>query len=251
MKRPLVAVVIAYGTGLLLAEWLHPPLAALLTSVGILGAFVLVLKNQRKFLIWPLLALVGWANFTWRASIQSPDDLRVVLGDRPALVTVRGTLVETPRLKILEEKGQEIWRSVARVRVQEMTRTDDFRPVTGEILVVTPGVLGPEFFSGQLVEISGAISRPPMPLAEGLFNFQNYLATRGIYYELQGREHQSMGLAGIVFIPAAADGPFFEMVAGDARAGFAGGRRAVAVAVGDDAGLAHGVHRRYWRPIFG
>ena len=186
MKRPLVAVVVAYGIGLLVAQWLHPPLGALLVGVSLLGVLVLVLKNQRKFLIWPLLALVGWANFTWRASVQSPDDLRVVLGDKgPALVTVRGTLVETPRLKILEEKGQEIWRSVARVHVQEMTRTDDFRPATGEILVVTPGVLGPEFFSGQLVEVSGAISRPPTPLAEGLFNFQNYLAARGIYYELK------------------------------------------------------------------
>jgi len=186
MKRPLLAVVVAYGIGLLLAQRLHPPLLALLIGVGVNLALVLALKHQRKFLIWPLLALVGWANFTARSSVHSPDDLRVVLGDtKPALVTVRGTLVETPRLKIIEEKDQEIWRSVARVRVREISLTGDFAPGAGEILVATPGILEPEFFSGQPVEISGVISRPPTPLAEGLFDFQKYLATRGIYYELK------------------------------------------------------------------
>ncbi len=172
MKRPLVAVVVAYGIGLLLAQWLHPPLAALLTAAGVNLILVLALKNQRKFLIWPLLALVGWANFTARSSVHSPDDLRVVLGDtKPALVMVRGTLAETPRLKILEENGQEIWRSVARVRVREISLTGDFAPGAGEILVTTPGILGPEFFSGQPVEIAGVISRPPTSLAEGLLIF--------------------------------------------------------------------------------
>jgi competence protein ComEC len=186
MKRPLVGVVVAYGIGLLLAQWLHPPMIALLLAAGVNVVLIFALKGRRKFLIWPLLALVGWANLTWRASVHSPDDLRVMLGNmEPALATVRGTLVETPRLKILEEKGQETWRSVARVRVGEIRLTENSQPVAGEILVITPGVLGPEFFSGQPVEISGVISRPSTPLAEGLFNFQNYLATRGIYYQLK------------------------------------------------------------------
>jgi hypothetical protein len=48
------------------------------------------------------------------------------------------------------------------------------------VLVSTPDVLGPAFFSGQSVEIPGVIARPPLPLAEGLFDFRDYLATRGI-----------------------------------------------------------------------
>src|ERR1035438_8016366 len=52
-------------------------------------------------------------------------------------------------------------------------------------LLGTPDVLGADFFAGQRVEISGVISHPPPPLAEGLFDFQNYLATRGIYYQLK------------------------------------------------------------------
>jgi competence protein ComEC len=88
----------------------------------------------------------------------------------------------------VERKGVEEWRNVALVQVREIKGQgdSDFKPAAGEIMVTTPGVLGPDFFSGQLVEISdGTIEPPPRPLAEGLFDFQSYLATRGIYYELK------------------------------------------------------------------
>ena len=183
MNRPLVAVVFAYAAGLLLAQLFHPPPAALFVlSFFIL---VLVLEKLRPFLIWPLLALVGWTNFAARTAVVSPDDLRTVLGRDAALVAIHGTLAETPRLKIAERDDQEKWRSVARARVREIRRGNDFQPAAGEILVSTPDILGLEFFAGQSVEISGVIAPPEPPLAEGLFNFQNYLATRGIFYQLK------------------------------------------------------------------
>jgi competence protein ComEC len=108
-----------------------------------------------------------------------------LLGSEPALVTVRGELAETPRLKITVRDEAETWRNVARVRVTEIRRADDFLPAAGEILVTTPGVPGTNFFAGQPVEIAGVIACPPPPLADGLFDFENYLATRGIYYQLK------------------------------------------------------------------
>ena len=90
--------------------------------------------------------------------------MRVLLGNTPALVTVRGTLAETPRLKIVERDDQEKWRSVARVRVRELRRENDFQPAAGEILVATPDVLDAEFFAGQNVEISGVLAPPEPPL---------------------------------------------------------------------------------------
>jgi ComEC/Rec2-related protein len=98
---------------------------------------------------------------------------------------VRGELAETPRLKIVVRDELENWRNVALVHVSALRHTDNFIPAAGEILVATPGVLGANFFAGQTVEISGVISRPPPPLAEGLFDFRDYLATRGIYYQLK------------------------------------------------------------------
>jgi competence protein ComEC len=185
MNHPLAAVVFAYAAGLLLAQIFQPPLAVLFAAAFFVLVLALVLEKFRRFLIWPLLALVGWTNFIAHTAVISPDDLRAVLGQEPALVTVRGTLAETPRLKIVGHDESEKWRSVARVRVREIRRADDFQPATGEILAVLPDVPGPDYFAGQPVELAGVIAPPGPPLAPGLFDFQAYLATRGIYYQLK------------------------------------------------------------------
>src|ERR1019366_3341351 len=185
MNRPLVAVVFAYAAGLLLAQLFQPPLAVLFALSFFLLVLVLALEKLRPFLVWPLLALAGWTNFAAHIAVISPDDLRTLLGHEPAVVTVHGTLAETPRLKIVERDDQEQWRSVARVRVREIQRGNDWHPAAGEILTATPDVLGPNFFAGQRVEMFGVIAPPAPPLAEGLFDFQNYLATRGIFYQLK------------------------------------------------------------------
>ncbi|MGA2247985.1 MAG: ComEC/Rec2 family competence protein [Verrucomicrobiota bacterium] len=189
MQRPLAAVVVAYGTGLLLAQWLHPPLL-LVPALAFVLVLVVALSlarvfKQRRWAVWPLLALLGWLNFNVRTDILSPADLRVLVGREPAMVTLRGTLVETPRLKIIQRDDQEKWRSVARVKVRQLRRGDAFEPAAGEVQVATPDVLGPDFFGGQPVEISGVLAPPPSPLAGGLFDCRQYLATRGIYYQLK------------------------------------------------------------------
>ena len=226
MKRPLVAAVGAYATGLLLAHWLHPPLGVLIYVFSFVLVLVLTFswkpksemglnqarpqnepqkqsqceesspspqpsppgRGRRRFrvlLLWLLLALAGGLNNAVRTALVPPADLRVLLGSEPALATVRGTLAETPRLKIILRDEQEQWRCVARVSVSSIRREHDFEPATGEVLVSTPDVLGSAFFSGQSVEISGVIAPPPLPLAEGLFDFRDYLATRGIYYQVR------------------------------------------------------------------
>ncbi len=185
MKRPLVAVVFAYVAGLLFAQLFHPPLAALFAASFFVLIVALVLAKLRPHLLWPLLALAGWTNFATRTAVISPNDLRALLGNDSALVTVRGELAESPHLKIVERDDAEQWRSVVRVRVDEIRREKDFQPAVGEVLATTPEVLNANFFAGQHVEISGVMARPPPPLAEGLFDFQNYLATRGIYYQIK------------------------------------------------------------------
>ncbi|MGH7975570.1 MAG: ComEC/Rec2 family competence protein, partial [Limisphaerales bacterium] len=66
----------------------------------------------------------------------------------------------------------------------EIQRDGNWRPTLGKIIVSTPAPLT-NFFAGQSVEISGVISKPSPPLAEGLFDDRDYLQTRGIFYELK------------------------------------------------------------------
>ncbi len=249
MNCPLVAVVFAYAAGLLFAQLFQPPLAALFGFTFFVLVLVLVFKKARLFLIWPFLALVGWTNFAAHTAVISPNDLRTLLGREPAIVTIHGTLAETPRLKIVERDEEEKWRSVVRVRVREMRRENNFLPADGEILATTPDVLGATFFAGQPVEISGVIAPPAPPLADGLFDFQNYLATRGIFYQLKTESTNDWKLLEPHSVSAAAHRPFFELVEADARARPASRRRTVAAALGHDAGLAHRLHRRHRRTV--
>jgi competence protein ComEC len=185
MKYPLVAVVVCYAAGLLLAEIFQPSLTALFAASFFILVLVLVLEKLRPFLIWPLLMLAGWTNLIFHTAVISPNDLRAIIGNPDAIVAVRGNLVETPKKKISERDGEENEHSLARVRVNELRRGETWQPAVGEIIVTTPGALPENIFAGQCVEISGVITRPPPPLAEGLFDYRDYLQTRGIYYQLK------------------------------------------------------------------
>ena len=185
MKRPLVAVVSCYTFGLLLGVLSQPPLPALFAVSFPVLVLVLVLGKFRPFFLGVLLALAGWTNLILHTAILSPDDLHALLGDAEAIVTVRGTLSETPHLKIAVRDGQETERSVANVRVTGLLRGESWQPASGDIIVTTPSPLPGNYFSGQPVEISGVIARPPPPLADGLFDYRDYLQTRGIYYQLK------------------------------------------------------------------
>jgi ComEC/Rec2-related protein len=185
MKRPLGIAVAFYAAGLLLAAVFQPPVAALfLISFAIL-VLAFVLEKFRPVLICVLLAFAGWTNLIIHTAIISPNDLRNIVGSETEIATVRGILIQTPQLKISQRDGEPTEHSLVQVRVAEIRRDENWHPVLGEIIVSTPDQLAPNFFAGQSVEISGVITRPPLPLAEGLFDDRDYLQTRGIFYELK------------------------------------------------------------------
>lgn len=183
MKRPLLAVACAYAVGLLLAEFFQPRLWLLFAaSFALLGA-ACAWSSRRTLLLWPLLVLVGWTNLVSRTAVVSPVDLRTVLGTNAALVTVRGTLRETPSQRVFERAETEVWRSLGRVEVTELKRGETWERVAGVVMTSTSGQLPVEFFAGQPVELAGILAPPPAPLAKGLFDYRTYLTRQGIYYQ--------------------------------------------------------------------
>ncbi len=185
MNRPLVSVVLAYATGLLLAQYFQVPPGVLLGLGFFLLLLALVRENLRPHLLWPLLALLGWTNLAVHTRIISPQDLRRLLAAEPEMVTVRGTLMETPGERVYLRDETESWRTLARLNVNALAQNGNWRPAAGQILVTTPGTLPAEFFRGQPVEIAGVIARPPVPVAEGLFDYRTFLQRQGIYYQLK------------------------------------------------------------------
>ncbi|MBW8864476.1 MAG: hypothetical protein JF609_06055 [Verrucomicrobia bacterium] len=87
MNRPFVSIVLAYAAGLLLAQCVHLPLLGLfIISFSILLP-MLVFKNLRALLIWPLLLFVGWANprsTAWKRGTASSASARV----KPAVAAI-------------------------------------------------------------------------------------------------------------------------------------------------------------------
>lgn len=187
MKRPFVNVVSFYAIGLLLAACIKIPLATLFGLSFLALLLVFVLAKLRPWLLCALLVLAGWTNLAFHTAIISPNDLRNLIGGQPQIAAVRGTLSQTPQIKIAIRRAEEVEHSQAQMRVTEIRLGENWQPATGDILVWTPGLPSTNFFAGQRVEISGTIARPPLPLAPGLFDYRQYLQTRGIYYELKTR----------------------------------------------------------------
>ncbi len=188
MKRPLLMVALFYGAGILLADRapVALPILPLLAGSSTLALLALSWERGRRILIWPLLLLVGATNLTRSKAILSPSDLRVLAGDQPEIVSVRGLLCETPYRRVYEHHEEQSWRTLGQLEVVGIRRKNhDWQPATGRLTVSTPGLLPAAFFGGRLVEIEGVLRRPRLPVAQGLFDYGKYLSRQGIYHQLE------------------------------------------------------------------
>ena len=184
MRRPLVSVVLLYAGGVLLGRvWAAPlPWLFIATALALLTS-LLHRCRQRKWLALALV-LAGWTNLTFRASPLSPQDLRQVLGEDAEYVTIRGRLAFTP-----EERGAEANdrapRTLAVIQAESLHSEERDARVVGRIMVTTPGRLGPDYYRGRSVTVTGVLRRPQTARAKELFDYRDFLAGRGIHYELQ------------------------------------------------------------------
>lgn len=187
MKWPLGIVAALYAGGLILGNYFQPPLPCLFAVALSFAAAALLLSRFRSFLLWPLIVLTGWTNIVWHTAVVSPNDLRALLGNQPELASIRGTLVAMPTERVyLNDQGLITIRTMARVDVTAIQRGDtNWQVAVGRIAVVNSGELPEDFFAGREVQIDGVLAPPPGPLADGLFDFRNYLRRQEIYFEVK------------------------------------------------------------------
>jgi competence protein ComEC len=208
-------VAVLYACGLLLADYFPLPLSCLIAISLALTAAALLVPRPRLHLVRLLFVFVGWTNLAWHTAIISPTDLRVILTNEPQLATLRGTLAETPQQRIYLTDEGETLRTMARLNVTAILGapapvppkpseggsrrqvTNDWQPASGQIMVITPGELPQKFCERQEVQIYGVISPPPLPIAEGLFDYRTYLRRQEIYFQLKtqsSNDWQSIGM---------------------------------------------------------
>ncbi len=184
--HPLVHVALVYAAGLLLAEYFPMPLPVILAGCLALGMVALAWCRARPWVLWLLLLLAGYTNLSWRTAVFSQFDLRATQGLEPELVTLRGSLAETPDTRVYVRDHRDIARFLAPLDVAHIRRRGEgWEKAKGRVLVQTPGIPPTEVHAGQAFEVTGVISSPPGPLAEGLFDYSSYLKRQGIYFQLK------------------------------------------------------------------
>lgn len=185
MKQPLITVALLYVGGILAAEITSLPVWLLLAICLSLTVVALSWPRARLLLLFPLIALTGLTNATLRTTVLSPIDLRNLLGREPHLVTVRGEIIETPTLRLYDTANRPTWRTQTRMEVSAIeVDKDPWRPAAGDIAISTAAELT-NFWAGQVVEVTGVAALPSLPVAEGIFDYRNYLRRQEIYYLLR------------------------------------------------------------------
>lgn len=189
-NRPLIIATLLYIAGILIGEFVVAPVAVLLgISLG-LGAIAILWSAARLVLLYPLIVLTGWTGQTLSTAIISPNDLRTILRDQPAIATIEGRITETPSLRVSEAGDHVMNRTQARLEARLIQiQNKDWQPARGVVIVRAPHLVT-NLLSGQIVRVSGVVGPPKGALAEGLFDYANWLRRQGIYYELQASEEQ-------------------------------------------------------------
>ena len=196
MKRPLGIVAVLYACGVLIGNYVSLPLSCLFLISGALLIGSIVARRLRIHFLRVLFIFIGWTNFTCHTAFTNPTDLRVLLGNDPQLLTIRGTLAETPQVRVYPGDEADSLRTTARVNVIAVQRETGSQPACGQIVVTTPGELPEKFFRGQQVQIYGVIALPPLPIAEGLFDYREYLKRQEIYFQLKAESSNDWQIAG-------------------------------------------------------
>ncbi len=197
MGRPLLSVAVFYTTGILVGEFLRAPLLGLLLAAGVAAVGGLGWRRARPIFFATLFLLLGLANTTWRTSITSPADLRVLIGEKTEMVSIRGKLFAAPAEHIFERHHEEQMRTVAYVDVSSLAHGTNWQVANGQVIVMTPGVLADHFYNGQNVQVSGVILPPSGPFADGLFDSKSFLKRKGIYYQLRVASTNDWQVAGV------------------------------------------------------
>src|SRR5712691_11756956 len=136
MRRPLLPVGLFYVAGILLSDlFFVSPIFLLVSGLG-LALMTLLCGRARPWLLFALIVLTGWSNVALRTAILSPHDLRILIGDVPGLATIRGTLRETPTLRVFEHDDKPSWRTMAQLNVTAIRMAHQpWRQADGKIAV--------------------------------------------------------------------------------------------------------------------
>ncbi len=190
MNRPLVILTICYIAGILIGEYTHIKasialaLAAFSFLAAIAGHVLSWRWNQRVILILFLTMGLGLSRL-WVEESKTP--LVNYAGQRVVLV---GWVAEEPDVR--EDKVNYL------LQVQELVRSEERLSMTGSVRLQVKES-NQVFGYGDVLKVSGLLSRPDPAGNPGAFDYRTYLERQGIMVQLLARGDsavQKIGIAG-------------------------------------------------------
>ncbi len=190
-----IALALSAAGVALAAVWLGQRCDGAVTQrVGIsddrLGMAAGIADGVRQMALIATVVLTGWANYTWQTAPISPHDLRHLIPDEGAIVTLRGQLMATPERR----RAGVVERTSLRIHAESITRRGQSLAARGMVMVTTTNRLGESFYAGQIVEVDGVLIQPEHAKAPGLYDRRESLRRRGIYFELNTDKHTRWNL---------------------------------------------------------
>ena len=192
-RAPLVPVALAASVGLLADRYLGVPLGAgLLTAVvSLIGWRVTRNATPQAAYGWVLVctaALAAVHHHIHRHSFHS-DDIRHFTKDVPVAVRVRGTLADEPDrfrpprydpLLTVQRKAS----SAGVLKVTAIEGAEGWQSASGKVRLAVEGRLD-DLHCGDVVEVTGRLSRPEGPHNPGERDYKSLLLDRQITAELR------------------------------------------------------------------
>lgn len=157
----LVAGVVAWLAGMLLASMIQLPSPIFLVLVGLALMCVILFwcnTNERAMMLLLLCALLGAWRYTLTLPAHDPQAISNFIGQRT--VTLRGTVADEPKL---QGRGQSRLLNIT-VNGTSLDQGTTWHNAHGQIAVVTRGTAIEDPYGanyGDTVELSGKLQAPP------------------------------------------------------------------------------------------
>lgn len=184
MDHPMLKITLAFAAGILLNDLLPLPVGFWAIFFWGAGLCFIQLKPSRQGWLIAMLTMCGACLHAMHTRPINPADVRHLDLEEGWYVTVEGILTETPRQKTTKINGKETHSSLATLNLAQLAHDKSSIPVSGQILVRTSGMLPTSFYKGIPVRITGVLTTPPAPIADGLFDYRTYLQQQGIHHIL-------------------------------------------------------------------
>ncbi|MBD2578228.1 ComEC/Rec2 family competence protein [Oscillatoria sp. FACHB-1406] len=163
-------------------------LAAGWTILGLLAGFIVprfwrVGPRLPLWLAAGIVAALAVVSLQWRVPQPGENDISRLVTTPPTAVEVSGTIAEVPTLNRKQKVRFTLECDPAGIRVAARANN---RIVTGKLYVTVPLLQGTGLVPGHRIRLRGQLYQPQAPTLPGAFDFQTFLARRGVFAGMAG-----------------------------------------------------------------